>query len=155
MAYIQSCWYFQPSFVICILSPVAPLPFSLVQLSPLSPLPCVSKYSILYNTRIQCVRGGGGYGDLGGQINICCQVLLEVNFLVDDIFKCIFRVLPFCGQWYLCISYTKCYYWWHIVKKRPNAKGAGSHWLAWEPRNVMTTFKDNLFVNRVESFVWA
>ncbi len=39
-------WYFHPSFGICI-SCVAPLPFSMVQLSPLPPsLPCVNKYTV-------------------------------------------------------------------------------------------------------------
>ncbi len=36
----QSRWYFRPSFVNC-----CPLPFSLVQLSPL-PLPCVNKFTV-------------------------------------------------------------------------------------------------------------
>ncbi len=49
----QSCWYFRPSF-----GTIAPLTFSLVLLLP-PPFPVW--ISILY-TRIQCVRGGGGYG---------------------------------------------------------------------------------------------
>ncbi len=49
--YIQSCWYFQPSF-----GGVAPLTFSLVQLSP--HLLCVNKSTVyMYNT---VCKGGGG-----------------------------------------------------------------------------------------------
>ncbi len=39
--YIQSCWYFQPSFV-TVLSPVPPIPW----FNSLSPLPCVNKYTL-------------------------------------------------------------------------------------------------------------
>ncbi len=42
LAYIQSSRYLKPSFKICTL-PIAPLPFSLVQLSP---LPCVKNYTV-------------------------------------------------------------------------------------------------------------
>jgi hypothetical protein len=42
--------------VMLVLRTVAPLTFSLVQLS--TPLPCVIKYTVLYK-RIQCVRGVG------------------------------------------------------------------------------------------------
>jgi hypothetical protein len=53
-----------------------PLPFSLVQLSPLRPLPCINKYM----PRIQC-GGGGWYKVLGlRQINTCRKVPLQVNF---------------------------------------------------------------------------
>ncbi len=41
------------------LGTVAPLPFTLVQVSP-PPLPCVNKCTVY--PRIQCVRGGGGMG---------------------------------------------------------------------------------------------
>jgi hypothetical protein len=55
-----------------VLPPVAPLPFSLVQLFPLPPL--LVWISILY-ARIQCVRGVG-YGFLGRrQINTCHKAL--------------------------------------------------------------------------------
>jgi hypothetical protein len=50
---------------------VAPLTFSLVQLSPTPPLPCVNRYTV--NT--------SGYRVLGlRQINTCGKVPLQVNF---------------------------------------------------------------------------
>ncbi len=61
-----------------VLSPVAPLPFSLVQLSLPTPPPFLVWISVLF-TRIVC-RGGGGYGVPGlRQINICRKVPLQVN----------------------------------------------------------------------------
>ncbi len=104
-----------------VLSPVAPLPFSLAQLSP---LPCVKKYLV----RIQCVIVGGGRGmgletifcrsftlciwpdseptkllenpkpRRGGglrQINTCRKVSLQVNFLDEDTLHCLLWVLSF------------------------------------------------------------
>ncbi len=62
---------------------VAPLHFSLVQLSLRPPLPCKIKYTVMY-TRLQCVMGGGGgwYGVLGlRQINTCRKVPWQANFL--------------------------------------------------------------------------
>ncbi len=53
IAYMQSCRYFRPNFVI------STLPFFLVQLSP--PLPCVNKYTV-YTYTVQCVKGGRLWG---------------------------------------------------------------------------------------------
>ncbi len=53
---------------------VAPLTFSLVQLSPLPPLPCVKKYTV-------CKGGGGGSGP---QTDNHLQQS-QVNFLDDGI----------------------------------------------------------------------
>jgi hypothetical protein len=50
--YSQSCWYFCPS--------LAPLTFSLVQLSLPSPLPYVNKYTVYTHTVLK--GGGGGMG---------------------------------------------------------------------------------------------
>jgi hypothetical protein len=80
--------------------------------------------------------GGGGSGPL------------QVNFLYDDILH-----FSTANDIYAVRIKKNTYIGDTLEKKRPNAKGAGSHWLALEPRNVMTTFKDNLFVNRVKSFV--
>ena len=57
---------------------VAPLPFSLVQLSPPFPPPCVNKCTLY--TYIVCIQGG--YGVLGlRQINTCRKVPLQGNYL--------------------------------------------------------------------------
>jgi hypothetical protein len=58
-----------------ILSPVVPLVFSLVQLSP-PPISRVNKY-----TRIQCVRGEGMGLPRHRQINTCRKIPLQANFL--------------------------------------------------------------------------
>ncbi len=63
-----------------VLSCVAPLLFSLVQLFHPTPLPCVNKYTVILYTRIQCVRGRG-FEVLGlRQINNWRKVPLKVNF---------------------------------------------------------------------------
>ncbi len=69
--YSQSCWYFEdPS-----LCTVAPLTFSLVQLSP---FPCVNKYAVY---RYTVYKGGGRYGILGlRQINTFRKVPFQINF---------------------------------------------------------------------------
>ncbi len=75
LAYIQSCCYFKPSFVICTLT--CRLSPSLWFNFPPSPFPRVNKYKY---TRIQCVREGW-YGVLGPtQTNTCRKVPLQVNF---------------------------------------------------------------------------
>jgi hypothetical protein len=56
---------------------VAPLPFYLIQLSPLPP-PCMNKY--IYCMHLYSVKGGG-YGVLSlTQINTCRKVPLQVNY---------------------------------------------------------------------------
>ncbi len=72
--YSQSCWYFRPS-----LWTVAPLTFSLVQLSPpLLPLLCVNKYTVCTYT----VCKGGGYGVLRPrEINNCRKVPIHVKII--------------------------------------------------------------------------
>ncbi len=58
---------------------VAPLSFSLVQLFPPLPLPCVNRYTVYMYT---VCKGRGGYGVLGlRQIKTCRKVPLEVNFV--------------------------------------------------------------------------
>ncbi len=91
LAYIQSCWCFQPSFV-SVLSPVAPLPFSLVQLYPPPPphfpvwiSTLYKEFYTLYLTRFRIYtinhpkekpRRGGGLR----QINTGRKVPVQVNF---------------------------------------------------------------------------
>ncbi len=66
LAYIQSCWYFQLSFVICTL-PCCPSPllsFSLIQLYPLDPLPCVNKntfckYAVCKGVLLETIYSAG------------------------------------------------------------------------------------------------
>jgi hypothetical protein len=74
LAYIQSSWYLKPSFKIYTL-PAAPLPFSLVQLSP---LPCVK--SILY---IMCE--GGGWGSVRYRILQEFYTLFLIRFITYKI----------------------------------------------------------------------
>jgi hypothetical protein len=63
-------------------SPLVPLSPSL-KFNSLPPLPCVNKYTV----HVTVCRGWGGYGVLDlRQINTCCKVPIQVNFLDDDIF---------------------------------------------------------------------
>ncbi len=74
LAYIQSCWYFQPSFVICTL-PCCPSP--LLSGSTLPRFPVWK--SILYTRKQHNVWGVGGMGLR--QINTSRNVPLQVNLL--------------------------------------------------------------------------
>ncbi len=56
VAYIQSLNNFYPAMWSVLLPAVAPLSFSLVQLSP--SLPCVNKYTV-HTVCLQCMGGGG------------------------------------------------------------------------------------------------
>ncbi len=64
----QYYWYFRPG-----LWTVAPLTFSLVQLSP--PFPCVNKYTCIHvhYTRTYCLKGGGGVWGSGPQTDNICR----------------------------------------------------------------------------------
>ncbi len=64
LAYIQSCWYFQPPLwdLFLVFLPCCPSPL-LSGSTPPPPSPCVNKYT-LYTVCIQCVRGGGAMGVL-------------------------------------------------------------------------------------------
>jgi hypothetical protein len=89
--YSQSCWYLDPS-----LWTVAPLTFSLVQLSPPSPVP-VNKYTVLYCTSIQCVGwGGGGTGFWASdRWTPAAKSLYRSIFLDDDNLDCLLWVFSF------------------------------------------------------------
>ncbi len=75
--------------------------------SPSSPPPCMS-------TRIQCVRGGGGYGFLSlRQVNICRKVPLQVNFfrwwhfaLVSNIINSSMNCTIWTVEWITVKKYT-------------------------------------------------
>ncbi len=68
LADIQSCWYFQPNFVICNL-PCCPSPLLFGSTLPPSNLPCVNKYT---------VRKGGG-GVTGFCVGFCKRFLQSIS----------------------------------------------------------------------------
>jgi hypothetical protein len=87
--------FFNPA-LLSVIPPVAPLPFSLVQLSPIPPpLPCVNKYTVC--------KGGGWYRVLGlRQINSCRKVPLQVKFCIvfSKSYLSVFNSLQSWGPFY-------------------------------------------------------
>jgi hypothetical protein len=84
--YIQSWWYFRPSFLNCFPSNL----LSGSTLSHPSPLSCVNKSTVYKknNKSIQCVRG---YGVLG---------LRQITPAAKSIFRSIFEMTTFCIAFY-------------------------------------------------------
>ncbi len=73
---------------------VAPLTFSVVNLSPPSPLPCVSKYTYcIHIPYTVCKRGGDVWGSGPRTDKHLPQRPFQVNFLDADILHCLLWVL--------------------------------------------------------------
>ncbi len=116
--YIQSCWYFRPSFVNC-----CPSPF--LSGSTL-PLPCMNKDTI-YTYTLQCVRGVV-YGVLGlRHINTCRNVPLQVNFVRWRHFALSSMSLIFLRLWPNGRILIKVY-WEYLLATMKHDRGLSQGW---------------------------
>ncbi len=120
LAYIQSRWYFQSSFVICTLS-CCPSPLLSGSTLPLPPSSLCELVCILY-TRRQCVRGG--VLDLR-QINTCRKVPLRLD--LNNISWAKKRLIKTHSKLLIKNRFPPCVQWrlaWRTTRRR-------SLWRSW------------------------